>query len=120
MVAQVVLDHYGEVPWLKQCQDGVVAFVTMCVRQLGENPGPQANAQPLAAGAQYNQPARTAEEIKATPAANEGTVSRAPRQFRTEDPVETVDRRGELADPVQQPQQAPARRIILPSDPWAL
>ena len=118
---QIVLDHYGEVPWLEQVRDGVRAFVMRCITQLGESPGPDANAQPLSAGGEYVLPARTKEEIVETPAANEGSVTRAPRRFRTDDSVETVDGRGELADPVQrppQPQPQPQRRIVLPNDPW--
>lgn len=103
----------------------MVAFIQRCIVQLNGSPGPQANAQPLAEGAQYVERARTADEIKATPAANEGAVSRAPRRFRTDDDVETVDGRGELQDPVQRrpaaPQpQPPQRRIVLPGDPWNL
>ena len=99
-----------------------MAFVTRCVQQLGGAP-PATNATPLGEGSGYVLPARTADEIRATPAANEGAVSRAPRRFRTDDPVETVDGRGELSDPVQRPRQAPPppqRQIILPGDPWAL
>lgn len=121
-MVQIVFDHYGEVPWLNQVRDGVVAFVTRCVHQLN-GPGPEANAQPLGAGGEYTQPARTKEEIAETPAASDGQVSRAPRQFSNDDTVETVDRRGELRDPVQRqpaaPQQ-PSRRIVLPGDPWSL
>jgi len=102
----------------------VVAFITRCVNQLGSSPGPEANAQPLSAGAQYTQPARTKEEIAETPAANEGQVSHAPRRFRNDDDVETVARRGELRDPMQQrpaaPPPPPQRRIVLPNDPWSL
>lgn len=102
----------------------MVAFVERCVAQLGGSPGPQANAAPLSTdGSGYVMPARTAEEIKATPAADVGNVSQAPRRFRTNDSVDTVAGRGELADPVQQQPvapQPPPRRIILPSDPWNL
>lgn len=94
-----------------------------CITQLGGSPGPAQNAQPLRAGADYSRPARTADEIRATPAAHEGAVSRAPQRFRTMDPVEAVDRRGELADPVQHSEPATdpqRRRIILPNDPWTV
>ena len=121
-VAEVIAEYYGaETPWIKQCRDGVVAFVERCVHQLGGSAGPQVNAAPLSDGSGYVLPARTADEIKATPAADERGVSRAPRKFTNNDSVDTVARRGELADPVQQqplPPQPPPRRIILPSDPW--
>jgi hypothetical protein len=106
---------------LKQAKDGTVAFIQRCVNQLGGSPGPQQNAQPLRDGARYVERARTAEEIKATPAANEGHVSRAPARYRNDDDVDTVAGRGELADPVQQPAQPPQRRIITPdSKGWSL
>lgn len=121
------MHFYGaDLPWLQQARDGVTEFIQRCVTQLGGNPGPEANAQPLGAGGEYSLPARTKEEIAATPAANEGHVSRAPRRFQNEDPVEVVDRRGELQDPLQQrpaasqPPQPPERRIVLPGDPWSL
>jgi hypothetical protein len=100
----------------------VAEFVTKCINQLGGQPGPQTNALPLGEGSGYVLPARTADEIRQTPAANTGHVSRAPRRYQTMDSVETVAQRGELADPVQgQPEpQQPQRRIILPNDPWAL
>ncbi len=97
-----------------------MAFIQRCVTQLGGSPGPQTNAMPISEGAQYTHPARTAQQIRETPAANEGAVSRAPRRFRTDDPVETVQQRGELADPVPEP--APQqRRIIVPKkNGWSL
>ncbi len=116
------MQHYGDdLPWLKQAQDGVVAFVQRCISQLGGNPGPQANAQPISSGADYNAPARTAEQIKAEPAANEGSVSRAPRRFRADDNVETVAQRGELADPVGQSAPPAPKKIVIPKNgEWSL
>lgn len=122
----MIAEYYGDdTPWIVQCRDGVAQFVANCIHTLNGTPGPDMNAQPLANGGQYTHPARNAEEIKATPAANERQVSNAPRRFRTMDSVETVDQRGELADPVQQPRVGsdadPQRsRIVLPGDPWTI
>lgn len=116
------MHFYGaDLPWLKQAKDGTVAFIQRCVSQLG-GPPPQANAQPLRDGATYVERARTAEEIKATPAANEGHVSRAPARYQNDDDVDTVAGRGELQDPVQQPTAPPPqRRIITPGrEMWSL
>lgn len=117
----MLIEYYGaDLPWLKQAKDGVVTFIQRCITQLGGNPGPQTNALPIADGAEYNERARTAEEIKATPAANSGHVSRAHQRFQTDDDAETVAGRGELADPVR-PAAPQPRKIIVPKNGgWSL
>lgn len=114
-------DYYAGAPWLQQAQDGVAAFIQQCFDQLGQSAPPIANAQPLSNGAQYHERARTAQEIKESIAAEERGVSRAPKHFKTEDPVEVVDERGELADPVSPP-ATQQRKIIVPKNPgeWSI
>lgn len=116
-VAALIAQHFGkDCLWLDQVRDGVVGFVDRCVQTL--NTEPPVRAQALAAGAPYRERARTAEEIKATPASDERAVTKAPpRRMRTEEhmEIETV-----MPDPdvrqtsLVRPQKAP--KIVKPTD----
>lgn len=74
-----------------------------CIEQLSgpmpRNAEPILNGQPTA----FVMPPRTAEEIKRDMAAEEGAVSRAPGRNKVVNetvPMEEMEERGELADPM--------------------
>ncbi len=64
-VAVILVEKYGQQPWILQCMTGIQECVQNSVQMLS-GAAPQANALGLAQGGQYTQPARTAEELKAT------------------------------------------------------
>ena len=116
-VVREVLDHFfpGH-DWLQQAQDGVETFLARCVEQFAGTPRPT-NAGPIQAGTDYTHYARSAEEIKETMAAEEGVVSRAPRQVPRyrQAPEEIQIPESELADPLRQ-----ERPLLAPSPPSKL
>lgn len=116
-MASLIAQHFGDdCMWLDQVRDGVVGFVDRCVQTL--NTEPPVRAQTLAAGAPYKERARTAEEIKATPASEERGVTKAPpRRMRTEEHMETETAMPDPdrpPTPTVRPQSAP--RVVKPSD----
>lgn len=115
-VADLIAQHYGDdCLWLDQVRDGVIGFVDRCVQTL--NTAPPVRATALADGAPYKERARTAEEIKATIAADERSVSKAPpRTRRTAQQLEQ-----DVADPRIEPEgelmPAPMNRRPRPPEP---
>lgn len=118
---EVLERHFPDADWLKQVQDGLEVYLERCITQFSGTPAPR-NAGPIQGGGDYNAFARSAEEIKETMAAEEGSVTRArnvPRYRQQPDEVEIPEQ--ELADPMRnrsgsasEPQQPP------PARGWAL
>jgi hypothetical protein len=100
---------------LQQMQDGVEVFLHRCMVQFS-TPRPQ-NGSAISDGADYRHPARTAEEIKQTIAAEQGAVTKAKQGFALTDTAERIAKREGLADPaaeLETQQPAPAPTPILP------
>lgn len=81
----------------QQMQDGVELFIHKCLVAFS-TPTPQ-NGQAISSGADYRHPARTAQEIKQTIAAEQGTVTAAKKGFKLTDDAELIAQREGLADP---------------------
>lgn len=103
--AAAAMDQLGadfpNAPWLHQARDGLELYLQRCIEQFSGTPQPS-NAAPITNGADYREYARSAEEIKATMAAEEAAVSSArnvPRYRERPDEVEIPEQ--ELADPMQ-------------------
>lgn len=97
-------------PWLKQIRDGVEVYVHRCMIQFAG--GAPQNGMAISSGADYVMPARTAEEIKQTIAAEQGSVTAARKGFKLTDDSERIAKREGLADPAavfdeHQPKAAP-------------
>ena len=107
---------------LKQIQDGVEVFVHRCMVQFS-TPRP-INGSAITSGADYKMPARTAEEIKATIAAEQGAVTAAKRGAKLTDTAEEIHAREGLADPAAA-LEAPApvatpRAAVVKPEGWIL
>lgn len=77
----ILVEKYGQAPWILQCMTAVQEAVQNSIEMLSGAP-PQHNAMPIAQGGQYAFPARTAQELNATQdqAAVNGLVSPASPQ----------------------------------------
>lgn len=118
--AMEVLEHHFEGhQWLEQAREGLELYIHRCIEQFAGTPQPS-NHGPIQNGADYRAYARSAEEIKQTMAAEQGVVSRAPRQVpryrQVPDEVEIPE--SEIADPMQQEQ--PAKPLPRKPDGWLL
>lgn len=61
----ILVEKYGNQPWILQCMTGIQECVQNSV-QLLSGAAPQVNALAIRQGGQYTQPARTAQELRAT------------------------------------------------------
>jgi hypothetical protein len=116
----ILSKRFGEQDWILQAMSAVQEAVQNCIENLSGSAGPQGNAMPLGHGGQYAHPARTAAQIKATPAAQTGESARfSVAQLATEqqsqqaladgnlDMFAKLQKSGGYADPVTQPQPQP-------------
>lgn len=112
---QSLMQDFGDVEWIAQARDGLEVYLQRCIEQFSATPAPR-NAPPITQGSDYRQFARSAEEIKETMAAEEGSVTRArnvPRYRQRPDEVEIPE--AEIADPMRVTRTPP-----VPGDGWAL
>ena len=115
-VRQVLEHHFRGVDWIDQAVDGAEQYIEKCIHQFSGTATPR-NSGPIQHGSDYREYARSAEEIKETMAAEEGSVTPAPRQVpryrQRPDEIEIPER--EIADPRprQAPLQAPPGHRIL-------
>lgn len=122
-VHAILLREFGGAEWLHQVQDGVELFVERCLEQFAGSAQPS-NSGPISDGGDYRARARTAEEIKATMAAESAAVSAAPQRlgrFR-EDPREVQIPESEIVDPMsaQPPTTLQPRVNPKPSTGWSM
>jgi hypothetical protein len=106
IVADLLNEMYPDADWIHQTRDGVIDYLEKCIERFTSTPKP-VNAPPITSGYDYRQRARTAEEIKAEMAAEEGSVSRAPSRLARyrERPEEVEIPEAEVAHPMEQPTQ---------------
>lgn len=106
--ADSLRQDFGEAEWIDQAVDGLEVYLQRCIESFSGTPTPQ-NAGPITHGSDYREFARSAQEIRETMAAEEGSTSRAPQRVpryrQRPDEVEIPE--GELADPVEQPAPPP-------------
>lgn len=106
---RVLIEQYGAQPWIMQIMTAVETAVDNGILNLSGGAGPMTNAQSLAAGGQYQFPARTAEELRASQAevASHGQVSKAlPHQGSAIDQGEQALANGQISAYQQLQQQA--------------
>lgn len=116
---EILARSFPNAPWLTQVHDMVELAVDRAVRQLAT--GQQAPAREQELNGAYYARARTAEEIRAEIASEEGAVSAAPREHSSVQRANAgIIDDGELADPAAQlsgnrpaPPSPPAKEWLL-------
>lgn len=118
---EVMAAAFPNADWLQQVQDGIEVFLMRCLEQFASSATP-VNHGPIQQASDYRHFARTAEEIKEDIAAEEGAVSRAPRQVPRyrDDPNEIAIPEAELQDPTAVVRPAPAAERPKPGGGWAV
>jgi hypothetical protein len=116
--ADSLRQDFGDAEWIGQAMDGLELYLQRCVENFSATPTPQNNG-PITDGGDYREYARSAQEIKETMAAEEGTTTRAPQRVpryrQRPDEIEIPE--SELADPVQPPPRAEPPK---PKGGWTL
>jgi hypothetical protein len=98
----ILVQEYGQQPWILQAMTAVQEAVQNCVQNLSGTMAPRMNAEPLVAGAgaqQYAMQARTPAELQASAAqaAHAGQVSQArANQLQLAQQAETALANGQL------------------------
>ena len=105
-VAVILVEKYGQQPWILQCMTGIQECVQNSVQMLS-GAAPVGNAMGLGQGGQYSHPARTREELQATQhlVADQATVSPASVQVAAQAQANQALANGNL-DMFSQLQQA--------------
>lgn len=122
-IRQVLEHHFRGADWIDQAVDGAEVYLEKFIEQFAGTPAPR-NGGPIQDGSDYRAYARTAAEIKETMAAEEQTVTSAPKNLPRyrQRPDEISIPEQEIADPRindhRQPQVVKApqghRIIIVP------
>lgn len=125
-MGKVLVDVYGEQPWILQLMEAVMICVHRGVNQLGSSQGPSANAQPVDLQSQgYAMPARTKEDvirenpgIETSPAdiPSEGNSQRIQQGLQTES-NDMFARLSGAVDPAAQQLGRPAQNEAMPQKP---
>ncbi len=80
---RVLVEKYGEAPWILQAMEVVRGGIENCIRQLSGTAVPHNNAS-FNEGARYVHPARSADEIKADMAARRQNANSFAEVFQEE------------------------------------
>lgn len=89
----ILVQSFGEADWIFQVVEAVQIAVDRGIRQLGQGQQVSMNEQPLAQGAPYRMPPRTAEQLKATEAeaAVTGTTNQQASFEQLKDPAKRIE-----------------------------
>lgn len=120
MAAAELSEEFEGADWILQAQDGLEQFLMRCIEQFHGAPPPR-NMGPIESGEDYTHYARTAEQIKQDIAAEEGSVSAAPKslpRFR-QDPREVAIPESSIQDPAASLEPAPIQKKAT-GNGWAL